>query len=231
MTEGPRALHRSTPAELQARLEKERDGVPFLLLRDGVGAQLIVPLPDDATALSIGRDAGADIRLEWDGKVSRLHATLERVGSLWTIADEGLSRNGTFVNHARVTGRRRLVRGDLVRIGETELSYSEPTLTDAQATSMAEDIAFEADLSRTQRRVLAALCRPLYEHGSYTSPATNQEIGVEVHLSTVAVKSHLRTLFSKFALAALPQNRKRAALAEAVLRSGALGPHDFERSA
>jgi len=225
----PRAPHRSTPAEIAARFEAERQGLPFLLFRDGVGAQLIVALPEEASALSIGRDSAADVRLEWDGRVSRLHATLERVGSVWTIADEGLSRNGTFVNHDRVTGRRRLTRGDLIRIGETELAYSEAAGSDAGETSMAEDIELLAELSRTQRRVLAALCRPLREHGSYATPATNQEIADEVHLSTAAVKSHLRTLFAKFALADLPQNRKRAALAEAVLRSGTLAAHDYER--
>ena len=229
MSGDPRGVHRSTPAELQARLEAERAGQPFLLFRDGVGAQLIVALPGEATALSIGRDADADVRLEWDGKVSRLHATLERVGSAWTIVDEGLSRNGTFVNHDRVTGRRRLARGDFIRIGETELCYTEAVGADAGETSMAEDIELVAELSKTQRRVLAALCRPLREHGSYATPATNQEVADEVHLSTVAVKSHLRTLFAKFALADLPQNRKRAALAEAVLRSGTLAAHDYER--
>ena len=34
--------------------------------------------------------------------MSRTHATLERLESDWTIADEGLSRNGTWVNGERV---------------------------------------------------------------------------------------------------------------------------------
>ena len=223
----PRGLHRSTPAELKERIEAERRGVPFLVLRDAVGAQRIVELGDDGRRLSIGRDPGADVALEWDAQVSRLHAVLERAGRTWTIADDGLSRNGTFVGGERVTGRRPLRAGDLIGIGETELSYHEPAATDVGETALGGEVAFDADLSKMQRRVLAELCRPLRDQGPYASPATNQEIAAAVFLSEVAVKSHLRTLFAKFGLADLPQNRKRAALAEAALRSGALADRDF----
>jgi hypothetical protein len=227
VSEDPRALHRSTPAELKARLEAERAGVPFLLLRDAVGAQRIVRLPDEGAALSVGRDEGADVRIEWDGQVSRLHAILERVGGAWTIADDGLSRNGTFVNHERVTGRRRLHGGDTVRTGDTELSYYEPA-TAANETALADQVSFDAELSRMQRQVLVELCRPLRDGAPDAGPATNQEIAAAVHLSEVAVKTHLRTLFAKFGLSDLPQNRKRASLANAALRSGALTSRDFD---
>lgn len=224
----PRGLHKSTPAELKERIEAERSGVPFLLLRDAVGAQRIVTLERESGSLSLGRDPGADIALEWDGQVSRLHALLEPAGAAWTIADNGLSRNGTYVNSERVTGRRRLHGGDVIRTGSTELSYFEPSPSDVGETAMAEDAILDVDLSRTQRRVLAELCRPLRDQGPYATPATNQEIAAAVYLSEVAVKSHLRTLFAKFGLADLQQNRKRAALAEAALRSGAISPRDFE---
>jgi hypothetical protein len=223
----PRALHRSTPAELKARLEAERDGAPFLLLRDAVGAQRIVPLSAESTVLSLGRDEGADVRIEWDGQISRLHAILERVGGAWTVADDGLSRNGTFVNHERVTGRRRLHGGDTIRTGDTELSYYEPA-TGARETALADHVTFDADLSRMQRQVLVELCRPLRDGGVDAGPATNQEIATAVHLSEVAVKTHLRTLFAKFGLSDLPQNRKRTSLANAALRSGALSSRDFD---
>jgi hypothetical protein len=224
----PGGLHRSTPAELKQRIEAERSGVPFLVLRDAASAQRIVKLGDERPGpLSIGRDPAADVALEWDAQVSRLHALLERVGRTWTIADDGLSRNGTFVGNERVTGRRMLRPGDVVQIGETHLAYHEPVATDVGETALASQIRFDADLSKTQRRVLAELCRPLHDQGPYASPATNQEIAAAVYLSDVAVKSHLRTLFAKFDLSALPQNRKRAALAEAALRSGALSDRDF----
>jgi len=223
----PRGAHKSTPAELKERIEAERRGAPFLLFRDPVGAQRLVELDGDAGALSIGRDRGADIALEWDGQVSRLHALIERVGGAWTIVDDGLSRNGTFVNGERVSGRRRLNAGDVIASGATHISYFEPDPEDVGETAMAVDASLDADLSKMQRRVLAQLCRPLREQGPYATPATNQEVAAAVHLSEVAVKSHLRTLFAKFGVSELPQNRKRAALAEAALRSGELSDRDF----
>jgi DNA-binding CsgD family transcriptional regulator len=181
-----------------------------------------------ATAVSIGRAPEVAIRLDWDGQVSGLHAVLERVGPAWTIVDDGLSTNGTHVNHEVVTGRRRLRDGDLIQVGETEISYLEPPDARGRSVTVAVPVPpFEADLSKTQKRVLVALCRPLHDQGAYASPATNQEVADAVFLSLTAVKSHLRALFAKFELADLPQNRKRAALAEAALRSGAISPRDF----
>ncbi|MGH2973414.1 MAG: FHA domain-containing protein [Solirubrobacterales bacterium] len=223
----PRATHKSTPAELKQRIEAERRGTPFLLFRDPAGAQRLVELDEGEGTLSIGRDPGADVSLEWDGQVSRLHALIERVGGAWTIVDDGLSRNGTFVNGERVRGRRRLEAGDVIASGDTHISYYEPPPEDVGETAMAVDASLDAELSKMQRRVLGRLCKPLRDQGPYATPATNQEIAVAIHLSEVAVKSHLRTLFAKFGLSDLPQNRKRAALAEAALRSGELSDRDF----
>jgi hypothetical protein len=41
-----------------------------------------------------------------------------------------------------------------------------------------------------------------------------------VHLSVAAVKTHLRTLFEKLAIAGLPQNQKRARLAVLAIERG-----------
>ena len=65
----------------------------------------------------------ATSRSPWDTEVSRLHAVLARVGDEWTIADEGLSRNGSFVNGQRLRGRRRLRDGDAITIGRTLLVF------------------------------------------------------------------------------------------------------------
>ncbi len=82
------------------------------------------------------------------------------------------------------------------------------------------------ELTGTQRRVLIALCRP-YASGQFATPATNQEIAAELFLSTEAVKTHLRSLFAKFALGELPQNQKRARLAELALQSGAISHREL----
>ena len=46
-----------------------------------------------------------------------MHAALERAGEEWTVVDDGLSHNGTFVAGERVTARRRLRDGDVIAIG------------------------------------------------------------------------------------------------------------------
>jgi pSer/pThr/pTyr-binding forkhead associated (FHA) protein len=68
----------------------------------------------------IGRGAENAMRLEGDDFVSSKHALLEpRHDGLW-VEDAG-STNGTFVNGARVTTPRLLRRGDVVRIGQTDM--------------------------------------------------------------------------------------------------------------
>jgi transcriptional regulator with GAF, ATPase, and Fis domain len=72
--------------------------------------------------LAIGREAhgGASLVLA-DQRLSRLHAVVERAGDEWRIEDRG-SRNGTFVNGARVT-REPLRHGSVVRVGGTLLVF------------------------------------------------------------------------------------------------------------
>ena len=74
----------------------------------------------DSAPMSFGRAAGNEIRLEQDTFVSGRHARFEaRDDGLWVV-DTG-STNGTFVNGERVDAPQRLERGDVVRLGETEL--------------------------------------------------------------------------------------------------------------
>jgi hypothetical protein len=77
-----------------------------------------------------------------------------------------------------------------------------------------------ADLSEQQRRVLIALCRPFRDDPAFESPPTNQQLADQLYLSVAAVKLHLRALFEKFDIPALPQNKKRLALVRSALQSG-----------
>ena len=112
------ALPAETGGELQLRMEAERHGNPFLVYRDE-GGQVIVELGATPTRLTVGRGDRADLNLESDPEVSRLHAELELLDDDWIVADDGLSRNGSFVNGERVVGRRRLQDGDALRFGST----------------------------------------------------------------------------------------------------------------
>jgi len=213
----------STPAEVKARLDAERRGGPFLLYRDGGGAQVIVTLTGPVT---VGRRAERDVTLDWDTEVSRLHAQVEPVGSDWIVVDDGLSRNGTYVNGERVNGRRRLTDGDRIVFGETPVTFRAPADAEAESTAAVRVGASDVPLSESQRKVLIALCRPLKD-SAYAAPATNKDIADEIHLSVDAVKAHLRVLFERFGLDDLPQNQKRARLAAVALVNGVVKQHEF----
>lgn len=210
-------LHDCTPAELALRLEADRSGDPYLLHRDGSGAQRIAVL--QALHVTIGRIEGADIVLSFDPEVSRVHACLEYLASQWTVVDDGLSRNGTFVNGDRVTGRRRLQDGDVVRVGRTSLLLRDPGPGSAQTVSP-QDVAAIAGLTPAQRRVLVALCRPLRGSEPRAVPASNREIAEALFLSVECVRSHLKALFERLEVPELPQNHKRADLARRAMASG-----------
>ncbi|MGI8659481.1 MAG: FHA domain-containing protein [Thermoleophilaceae bacterium] len=207
-----------SPEELKRVLEVDRAGQPFLLYRGSADELALVPLDPASERITIGRRSSNDIALTWDTKASRAHAMLQRVGEVWTVIDDGLSANGTFVNGERVGGRCRLDDGDVLRTGETLLRFGSPAEAGG-STSVAVEAATAQEVTSLQLEVLRALCRPYALRGA-GPPATNGQIAAEVHLSLEAVKSHLRKLFEKFALAELPQNEKRARLVD---RAFALG--------
>ena len=216
------ALHRSTPAELKARLEAERRGTPFLLYFDGAGHQVLREL---TAPLTVGRGADCDVALGWDREVSRLHAQLEHVGGQWVLVDDGLSRNGSYVGGERVVGRRVLKDGDRLVFGETPVIYRAPATAGASSTIGITTSPAAVNLSATQHRILVALCRPVRD-SAFATPLTNKEIADEVSLSVDAVKAHLRTLFERFGLEDLPQNQKRARLAALALLQGIVTQRD-----
>lgn len=217
----PLGPHTASPADLKERIAAERLGTPFLLYRDGLGKQVIVSLPATG-AVTVGRRPINDVILDWDPEVSRVHARLELVGGDWTIVDDGLSRNGSWVNGERVTARRRLRDGDGLRVGNTTIAFVQPRERASDATEPAAETLAAERLTDTQRRILLALARPFKDPNSLATPATNKQIADEVFLSVDAVKGHLRTLFQKFGVQDLPQNQKRAQLVWHAFRSGAI---------
>jgi hypothetical protein len=218
--------HASTPSELKERLEAERRGAPFLLYRDDAGRQRIVELDPDAAHVTVGRRPENDIALPWDAEVSRVHAQLEPVGREWSLIDDGISRNGSYVNGERLVRRRRLRDGDRLCFGETPVLFRAPSQAESMSTAAVSTGHSGAQLTETERKVLVALCRPLAD-SAYATPATNREIAAEVHLSVDAVKAHLRVVFERFGLGELPQNQKRARLAALALVNGLVKQHDF----
>ena len=218
--------HASTPVELKERLAAERRGVPFLLYRDGERRQAIVELDGAAARVTIGRRPDNDVPLAWDAEVSRVHAQLEPVGGDWALIDDGLSRNGSYVNGQRIAGRRRLRDGDRLCFGETPMLFCAPAHERSLSTAAVGIGHPTITLTDVQRAVLVALCRPMKD-SAYAAPATNRDIAAEVHLSVDAVKAHLRVIFERLGLDGVPQNQKRARLAALALVNGLVRQHEF----
>jgi pSer/pThr/pTyr-binding forkhead associated (FHA) protein len=224
----PLAPHAASAGELKELLATERLGEPFLAFRDQLGNLRLYVLVHGTASHTLGRRPEMDLPVPWDNEISGLHAELQCLGGEWTIVDDNLSTNGTYVNGERVSGRRRLYDGDRIRLGRTLVAYNAAHASEVPKTVTAGDRPALKELSDTQQRILIALCRPYRDGGAFATPATNQQIADEVFLSVDAVKMHLRTLFGKFELNDLAQNQKRARLAECVFQLGLISQRDLD---
>jgi len=114
----------------------------------------------------------------------------------------------------------------VLRIGRSQVAFRDPRADlQTSSTALGHDLQSNVELTVTQRRVLVALCRPFASE--FGHPATNQDIAEELGYSVEAVKTHLRTLFRKFAIGDLPQNQKRLELAERARRLGIVTDRDL----
>lgn len=113
---------------------------------------------DSVTELSrlrttIGRSARNDLCVE-DPFASRLHAEIRRRGDAFWISDLG-SANGTLINGARLTSQVQLNDHDIIRIGETEIEYSERADT-APARGRTSILFSDSSLAATPEATIIA---------------------------------------------------------------------------
>lgn len=109
---------------LEAAEERERGAGVYLLVRWPDGVE-ILPI-EEGREVSIGRGSSTAITVP-DSRVSRQHARLRLEAGRLEIADLG-SRNGTLVNQRLVrAAERRLVGGDVVRVGPLEIAIARIT--------------------------------------------------------------------------------------------------------
>jgi pSer/pThr/pTyr-binding forkhead associated (FHA) protein len=158
---------------------------------DSAGRRLV--LGDE---LVLGRAADGDGRLE-DSEASRRHARVARDSSgRLTIEDLG-SANGTFVNGEPVRGETRLRTGDELRLGNSRLTFFAVGDDDTEITAVADGPPV---LTRRERDLLLALCRPLLEGAAFAPPSGIRQMATDLFVSEAAVKFHLANLYDKFGL-------------------------------
>ena len=211
---------RETEEDVEARLAAERLGIPFLVYRDGEEKQQIFPLEPARRSVTIGRRDEADISMPWDPECSRLHAELELRAGEWTITDDGLSQNGTWVNELRLVGRRRLNDGDIVRIGRTHITYLRPGVIGIGPTLVPGELSATPRFSEQQQRILRALCRPLLGDGEGVTPSSDEEISELTGIPVESVTIELDHLTRSLGLEDMPHAEGRAEVALLALRSG-----------
>jgi len=218
--ETPLALDLASPEDLEARRAAERSGAPFLLLRDDQRVQQIVRLDPGSGSVTVGRRHEADVALAWDPEVSRLHAELEFKAGEWTLCDDGFSQNGTYVNGLRIHGRRRLMDGDLVRIGQTTMAFCDPSLSGLGVTLAPGELGVAPRFSEQQQRILRGLCRPLMGDGEGITPASDAAVAEATGVPEDVVTTELDHLGRAFGLRDMPPADRRAEIALLALRSG-----------
>lgn len=175
------------------------------------------PLRSDVT--TIGRGAGADVRLE-DPSVSRLHAEIVRRGPYYYVADLGLSRNGTRVN-GRPVARRVLEDGDVLSFGSARCRVEGLPREELAAEAELRRAA-APELTRRELDVLISLCRPALSDEAFVTPATAKEIASDLVVTEAAVKQHLLRLYAKFRV---PEGlNRRTRLANEVIALGLVRP-------
>jgi hypothetical protein len=213
-------LGEPTAEELAAREAAEQLGERFLVYRDEKGRQVIHTLGGNHPTVTVGRRQEADIAIPWDPELSRLHAELELHAGEWTIADDGLSQNGTWVNGLRLAGRRRLNDGDLVRVGRTLIAYCDPVPIGTGPTLVPGELSATPRFSEQQQRVLRALCRPLFDDGEGINPASDEAIAETTGIALAAVQAELDHLGRALGLDTMPVADQRAEIALLAMRSG-----------
>jgi pSer/pThr/pTyr-binding forkhead associated (FHA) protein len=205
---------------------------PVLVYVDPAGCQRSFSLSDRGV-VTLGRRPEADVGLPWDPGISRLHAELIHRAGEWLIADDGLSQNGTLVNGMPVEGRRRLRDGDLITLGQTSLTFCEPSTDadggadqDADVTMSLPEMRPLLTYSEQQQRILRELCRPLCQDGEGVQPASVPEIADALEVDHHVVERELDALAYSFGYLELAEDERRLRTALTALRSGLVDTSD-----
>ncbi|MBX7222991.1 MAG: SpoIIE family protein phosphatase [Blastocatellia bacterium] len=180
------------------------------------------------TQCTIGRSVRADIAIP-DSFASRLHVKLRADGTTYVLEDLQ-SANGTYFNGMRVTAPIVLRPGDVIRIGETDLEFTNDAfhshgssstqtsvlIADSMPPTIPEaTIGMSAGMPRTTDEILSRVSGPLPPSG-YTAPAKQYVLpsGQGSIVSTTESKRKLLALVSKVGVALLSNSELDEVLCE-----------------
>src|SRR4029079_16923788 len=107
--------------------------------------------------VTVGKASTNLVSLEHDSTVSRVHAVLENLGSVWSIRDVG-SRNGTYLNGEKISAERVLRSGGELRVGSSRLVFRELRQTGRDVTETVEPGQLPPRLTPRELEVLVVLC-------------------------------------------------------------------------
>jgi len=196
-------------------------GMPTVEVWGARGRECAIAL--DEPSYFIGSDPeSTSITLD-DPQVSRVHAALDSIGSVWFVRDLG-SRNGTFLNHDRVTGQHRLRHNDCIRIGQVELRYLDGKELLRPSTTPIDDDC--PPLTRMERAVLVELCRPILCHDIIREAAEVNQIAQCLFIGRNAVQAHLTNMYDKFELHKHEGASRRKLLAATAIERGCITRRD-----
>jgi FHA domain len=178
--------------------------------------------------ISVGKSEQNRLVIQDDPSVSRAHAVLEHVGPSWCIEDIN-STNGTFVRGEKIFGPTVVNHGDEILLGRTRIVFHDPSPKGDDTT---EPLAPPPDLTKTEKRVLVELCRPVLSGGTFRPPSSVSDIAANLYVGDSAIKQHLSHLFDKFGID--PEDHKgerRIELANAAIETGAVTMKDLQQPA
>ena len=167
--------------------------------------------------VTLGQAPTNDLPLPFDRTVSRVHAVLEKVASRWCVRDLS-SRNGTFVNGERIWGERPLELGDEIRVGSVRITMRSDDPTNREDLTVGAEVG--PKLTRREREVLVALCRPTVSGDAFPQPASIRQMAGELVVTEAAIKQHLSRLYEKFQI--VGRDGRRGRLANEAIRRGAV---------
>ncbi len=150
---------------------------------------------------------------------------LNETSGTTAVDSSGNNRNGTYVNGERLVRERPLRHGDELRVGATRLVFRAEDSA-ARPVTPTEAAERAPALTRRERDVLLALCRPVFSGSYLTEPASVREIAAELFLTESAIKKHVIRLYDKFGLSGTTE-RRRGRLANEAIRRGAVSLSDL----